>query len=136
MFIKKWKLTKVRSRSFRKFVKSKCNAANMHEVARCFLQGHTPTGMDGPYGFPEMKDLADRQMSRLPNGALGALKDSSVTVGSKVSRAQIDLMADYNARKIGDFDFVKALNEPRPPRPAVEPACSSLRATNGEHKPV
>ncbi len=136
LFIEKWKLARLVPRDFRKFVKSKCNAANMDEVARCYLQGHAPTGMDGPYDNPEMKDLADRQMSRLPQGALGALKDATVTVTDKVSKAQIDLMADYNTGRIGDFAFLEALNKLRPPKPAVEPSGSSLRASNEDRKGI
>ncbi len=108
-YIKRWNLPKLTARDFRKFVRSKCVSSGMDEVARCYLQGHAPQGMDGVYDNPEMRDLADRQMSRLPRGALGAIADVTVKVTDTVTKAEVDAIADWKAKKIGDLELLERL---------------------------
>ncbi len=67
-----------------------------------------------------MRDLADRQMSRLPNGALGALRDASVKVSEIVTKDDIDLLERWKSGKIGDFDLFEALKKLRPPQGGIE----------------
>jgi len=65
--------------------------------------------MDGVYDNPEMRDLADRHMSRLPMGALGAIADVTTKVTDTVTKAEVDAIADWKAKKIGDFALLERL---------------------------
>ena len=45
----------------------------------------------------------------LPMAALGAIADVTVKVTDTVTRAEVDAIADWKAKKIGDFAFLKRL---------------------------
>ena len=48
-------------------------------------------------------------MSRLPTGALGAIADVTVKVTDTVTKAEVDAIADWKAKKIGDLELLERL---------------------------
>lgn len=108
-YIKRWELPRLTPRAFRKFVRTKCVESGMDIVARSYLQGHAPPGMDGRYDNPEMMELAARQSRALPKGALEAILDPTVKVMDNVTKAEVEMVAAWKAKQIGDFELVDGL---------------------------
>ena len=102
----KWELPKLSPSELRHYAASVVRKIGLSKPASCLLLGHDggQGDMRSWYDNPDVGELMDEQMVRLPHGVLGTLL-LSIEVKDSIPPNALTLVGQYLDGKIGTFEF-------------------------------